>query len=209
MEILKQLSSQKGDRTEDSNRIVAGQCMADPGLLAYISVGLEDRDKKLQSDCAEVFTMVAEKRPELVVPHAENILPLLSCKETKTRWEAAHTLAYIAELAPGVVSDALPALCSLIGRDKSTIVRDYSLDTVAGYAKVGVETSREAYAILKSALAEWGEKHARQVFRGFNNILDKLPDLGAEINSLTGPYVSAQKKTVAAEAAKIVKRTGK
>ncbi len=209
MEILNSLSSRKGNRTEDSNKIVAEQCAADPRLLADISIGLEESDKKLQADCAEVFTMVAEKRPELVAPYAAAILPLLSSKETKTRWEAAHALAYIAEFVPDVVSDALPALRSLIERDKSTIVRDYALDTVAGYAKAGVETSREAYSILKSALAEWGEKHARQVFRGFNNILDHLPGTAVEIRSLTKPYLSAQKKIVAAEAAKIVKRTEK
>ena len=209
MEIMDRLSSRKGDRTEDSNRIVAQQCLADPRLLADIAVGLEDRDKKLQADCAEVFTMVAEKKPELVVPYAGNILPLLSNRETKTRWEAAHTLAHIAEQAPGAVSDALPALRTLIERDKSTIVRDYALDAVAGYAKAGVETSREAYGVLKSALDGWGEKHAKQVFRGFNNILDKLPGYGAEINSMARPYMSAQKKIVAAEAAKILKRTAR
>ncbi len=209
MEILNQLSSRKGDRTEDSNRIVAERCMADPPLLADIAVGMEDADKKLRADCAEVFTMVAEKRPELIVPHAGAILPLLSDKETKTRWEAAHTLSYIAGLAPDVVSEALPALCALIDGDKSTIVRDYALDTVAGYAGANSETSREAFEILKSALAAWGEKHARQILRGFNNILDKLPDLGPEINSLVRPCLSAQKKIVASEAAKIVKRTGK
>ena len=209
MEILNQLSSRKGDRTEDSNKIVAEQCMADPRLLADISVGLEDADKKLQSDCIEVFTMVAEKRPELVVPYAGNILPLLSSKETKTRWEAVHTLAYIADRVPDTISDALPVLSTLIEGDKSTIVRDYAIDAIANYARAGVETSREAYEILKSALAEWGEKHARQVLRGFNHVLDKLPDSAAEINLLTRPYMSAQKKIVAAEAAKIVRKTEK
>ncbi len=209
MEILNGLSSRKGDRTEDSNKIVAERCMADPRLLADICVGLEDTDKKLRSDCAELFTMVAEKRPELVVPHAGNIPPLLTCKETKTRWEAAHTLAYIAERVPDVISDALPALCALIEGDKSTIVRDYAIDAIANYAKAGVEASREAYEILRSALAVWGDRHARQVFRGFNNVMDLLPDFRAEINSLVRPYLSAQKKVVAAEAVKIVKRTEK
>ncbi len=97
MEILNQLSSRKGDRTEDSNRIVAQQCMDNPRLLGDIAVGMEENDKKLQADCAEVFTMVAEKRPELVIPHAASIIPLLSAKETKTRWEAAHTLSFIAD----------------------------------------------------------------------------------------------------------------
>ncbi len=209
MKILDRLSSRKGDRTEDSNRIVAQECIDGPGLLGDIAAGMEERDKKVQADCAEVFTMVAGKRPELVVPYAGSLLPLLSNKETKTRWEAAHALSYIADRAPDVVADALPALRLLIEGDKSTIVRDYSLDTVAGYAKAGVEPSREAFGILKAALAQWGEKHAKQVFKGFGNVLGNIPELGAEINSLAGPYLSAQKKVVATEAAKLVKKTGK
>ncbi len=207
MKILDRLSSRKGDRTEDGNRIVAQECMDDPRLLGDIADGMEESDKKLQADCAEVFTMVAEKRPELVVPYAGNLLPLLSSRETKTRWEAAHALSYIAERVPDVVSDALIALRLLIEGDKSTIVRDYALDAVAGYAKAGAEPSREAYAILKQALALWGEKHAKQVFKGFSNVLGNIPDSGAEINSLARPYLSAQKKIVAAEAAKLVKKT--
>ena len=209
MEILNQLSSQKGDKTEDSNRIVAEKCIANPRLLTEITVGLEDKNRKLQSDCIEVFTLVSEKKPEFAVPYAENIVPLLYSKETKTRWEAVHTLSYIADKIPDTISQILPALQSLIEKDHSTIVRDYSIDTIANYAKTNVETSEEAYELLKFTLELWGEKHARQVLRGFNHILDKITDYKAEINSLVQPYLSANKKIVASEAKKIIKRTEK
>jgi hypothetical protein len=207
MEILKQLSSQKGDKTEDCNKIVAEKCIANPRILAEIAVGLEDKDKKLQSDCIEVFTIVSEVKPDFVVPYADNILPLLYNKETKTRWEAVHTLSYIAEKIPDIIFTVLPVLQSLIEKDKSTIVRDYAMDTVANYAKVSAETSERSYEILKFALELWGEKHAKQVFKGFNNVLDNLSDYKTEINLLVKPYLSANKKIVATEAKKIIKRT--
>ena len=206
MEILNQLSSQKGDKTEDSNKIVAEQCIANQRLLAEIAIGLEDKNKKLQSDCIEVFTLVSEKKPEFIVPYAENIIPLLSSKESKTRWEAVHTLSYIADKIPDIISSILPTLQSLIETDKSTIVRDYTIDTVANYAKTNVETSEEAYELLKSTLDLWGEKHARQVLRGFNHVLDNFPDYKADIHLLVQPYLSANKKIVASEAKKIIKR---
>ena len=209
MEILNQLSSQKGDKTEDSNKMVADKCIANPRLLAEIAVGLEDKDKKLQSDCMEVCTLVSEKKPELVVQYAENIVPLLSSKETKTRWEAVHTLSFIAEKIPDVILSILPTLQSFIEKDKSTIVRDYTIDTIANYAKVSVETSDKAYELLKYALELWGEKHAKQVFKGFNYVLDNCSEYKAGINLLVQPYLSASKKIVAAEAKKIIKRTEK
>jgi len=209
MEILNQLSSSKGDKTEDSNKIVAEKCIANPRLLAEIAIGLEDKNKKLQSDCIEVFTMVSEKNPELIVQYAENIIPLLSSKQAKTRWEAVHTISYIADKIPDIISSILPTLESLIEKDESTIVRDYSVDTIANYAGISIETSEEAYELLKSTLDLWGEKHARQVFKGFNYVLDNLSGYKAEINSLVQPYLAANKKIVAAEAKKIVKRIEK
>ena len=209
MEILTQLSSQKGDKTEDSNKIVAEKCIANPRILAEIAVGLEDKDKKLQSDCIEVFTIVSEAKPDFVVPYTDNILPLIYNKESKTRWEAVHTLSYIAAKIPDIIFSILPVLQSLIEKDKSTIVRDYALDTVVNYAKVSAETSKNSYELLKYALELWGEKHAKQVFKGFNYVLDNCSDCKAEINLLVKPYLSANKKIVATEAKKILKRTEK
>jgi len=209
MEILNQLSSQKGDKTEIANRLVAEQCIANPKLLAEIVFGLEDKEKKLQSDCIEVFTLVSEVKPEFIVPYAENILPLLYSKESKTRWEAVHTLSLIAEKIPDIVSSILSVLQAFIEKDKSTIVRDYTMDAVANYAKVSVETSEQSYELLKYALELWGEKHAKQVFKGFNYVLDNCPDLKAEISLLVQPYLTANKKIVAAEAKKIIKRIEK
>ena len=209
MEILTQLSSQRGDKTEDCNRIVSEKCIADSRLLAEIAVGLEDDDRKLQSDCIEVFTLVSEKKPEFVVPYAENIFPLLHSKDTKTRWEAVHTLSFIADKIPDIISSVLPVFQSLIEKDKSTIVRDYAIDAIANYARVGVETSEKSYELLKHVLELWGEKHAKQVFRGFNNVLDNCSECKAEINLLVQPYLHANKKVVAVEAKKIIKRTEK
>jgi len=209
MEILNQLSSQKGDKTEDSNKLVAEKCIASPRLLADIAIGLEDKNKKLQSDCIEVFTLVSEKKPEIVTPYAENIIPLLHSKESKTRWEAVHTLSYIADKIPETISHLLPLLQSLIEKDHSTIVRDYAIDTVANHAKTTIKTSKESYELLKFTLDLWGEKHARQVLRGFNHVLDNVPDYKAEIHILIQPYLSANKKVVATEAKKLIKRTEK
>jgi hypothetical protein len=209
MEILNQLSSQKGDKTEIANRLVAEQCIANPKILAEIAIGLEDNDKKLQSDCIEVFTLVSEVKPEFIIPYADNILPLLYSKESKTRWEAVHSLSFIAEKIPDIIFSILPVLQSLVEKDKSTIVRDYAMDTIANYAKVSAETSEKSYELLKYALELWGEKHAKQVFKGFNYVLDNCTDDKAEINLLVQPYLTANKKIVATEAKKIVKRTEK
>lgn len=206
MEILDQLSSAVGDKTENSNKLVADQCIKNLKLLDDIVTGFGSKDRKLQSDCIEVFTMISENHPDLIVPYAVKIVPLLSGKETKTRWEAVHTLSFIADKVPDVIFSILPDLQELIEKDKSTIVRDYTLDTVANYAKTDKNASEKAYGILKSTLVIWDEKHAKQVFIGFNHILDNLPSLKNEIGKIVKPYLEAKKKVVVNEARKIMKR---
>ena len=209
MEILNQLSSKQGDKTEESNRIVAEKCINNPDLLNDIATGFLSSDKKLQSDCIEVFTMVSEKHPDLIAPLADKVVPLLTSKVTKTRWEAIHTLSFIADKIPEIIYSILPELQELIEKDKSTIVRDYTVDTIASFAKSDKESSEKAFGILRTALDLWDEKHAKQVFKGFNNILDNQPTLKLEIEKLVRPFLDAKKKVVANEAKKIIKRIDK
>lgn len=209
MEILNQLSSKQGDKTEKSNRIVAEKCIETPDLLIDIATGFLSADKKLQSDCIEVFTMISENHPDLIVPLADNILPLLNNKETKTRWEAVHTLSFIADKIPEIIFSVLPDLQELIEKDKSAIVRDYTVDTIANYAKVDKDSSAKAFGILKIVLDLWDDKHAKQVFKGFNNILDNQPSYKTEIGRIVKPYLDAKKNVVVNEAKKIIKRIEK
>ncbi|MBN2609955.1 MAG: hypothetical protein JXB00_00195 [Bacteroidales bacterium] len=209
MNITDQLSSQQGDKTEKSNRLVAMQCIENPELLSEIAKGFLSKDKKIQSDCIEVFTMVSENHPGLVVPLADKVLSLLPAKDTKTRWEAVHTLSFIADKVPEFIFSVLPELSEIIEKEKSTIVRDYTIDAIANYARAGKDAPANAFKALKSALGIWGEKHAKQVFRGFSNILDHQPHYSKEIGKLAEPYLGSKRKVVAVEAKKIMKRIEK
>ncbi len=206
MEILNRLSSRQGDKTEKSNKAVAELCIKDPQLLNDIVKAFTDKDRHLRSDGIEVFTIISETHPALIIPHAEQILPLLADKDTKTRWEAVHTLSYIASSAPDIIGTILLDLQVLIERDKSTIVRDYAADTVAAYAGTGKEQAGLAFNILRSCLEIWDEKHAKQVFKGFNLIIGQQPAYKTEIAKIVRPYLDAKRGTVAKEAKKLLKR---
>ena len=209
MEILNQLSTRQNDKTELSNRNVAEQCISNPDNLEEIVKGFADKDKKLQSDCIEVCTMVAENNPELIVPYADKIIPLLKSKVTKTRWEAAHTLSFIANLAQEIIASVLPDLQEIIEKDKSTVVRDYSIDIIANYAGTDKEASVKAFKILQYALHLWDEKHAKQAIKGLSKVLNNLPSMSSQIKEIVQPYLNAKKKVVITEVKKILKQIEK
>jgi len=196
MSLIEQLSSQTGDRSEQSNRGVAQQCLDDPGCLAEIAGGLASADPGLAGDCAEVMTMVAAKRPEYIVPFIEPLAVLLDHPKTRLRWEAAHAVALTAGQAVPFVQAILPKLHVIIRSDLSTIVRDYAVDAVGGYAGVGPSAAQEANPILRESLAIWAGKHARQALEGLGKTAASTPILREEIRALVQPYLEHPRSSV-------------
>lgn len=196
MNIISQLSSQKGDNTEGSNKKVVEQCLENPSLLHDVEKGLENKDAALVGDCAEVFTKVAEEKPELVVPYASSLIPLLDHKYTRARWEATHAIALIASLVPDEISKILPNLHRISLSDESTIVRDYSVIAVGNYAKTSKKAAEESLMILKRILEVWKEKQAARALKGLQNVAETNPSLSKEVLSLTKPFENSSKGTV-------------
>lgn len=205
MSILSQLSSQLGERKENANRAAAGMCLANPGLFMEIAEGLQSPNVALAGDCAEVMTMAAQENPQCVAPFAPLLSKLLFHKNTRVRWEAAHALAYSASCAPAVISSILPLLSEIIRADQSVIVRDYSIDILANYARVDVQSAAKAYPLLVEALAVWDGKHAGHALTGLANVLEKIPAHRAEITALCEPYLEDKRGMVKKAAKKIRK----
>lgn len=190
MDILEQLSSATGARTQEANERAAAACLGSPdgSLLERIASGLSARDVRLIGDCAEVLAKVAEARPELVAPFAPRLLALLPHRSGRVRWEAAHALALIVSRVPERIAAALPDLAEILRGDKSVIVRDYLLDAVAGYAGTSARAAEQALPILGEGLRLFARKHAARVLRGLGGVMTEHPALTDEIRALAEPF---------------------
>jgi hypothetical protein len=205
MKIISQLSSQIGDRTEGSNRKVAGKCLKDPLLLIEISEGLSSNDSKISSDCAEVMTEVAIVHPELVVKFAPELIRLIQHKHTKTRWEALHTLSLISTSIPQAIESILPDLEEITVKDKSTIVRDYATQIIARFAGIDQATAKKAFPILKRILDQWQDKQAVRVLEGMRNAWIVLPSLKTQIIPIAESYTDSKIGVAKKAALKLLK----
>lgn len=208
MSVIDQLSSQTGDRTSESNRLVADQCQQNPSLLDEIRAGLGEKDVKLLGDCAEVMTMVAEKRPEIVAPYAEALVPLMEHKQARVRWESVHALALVAHLAPQVIAPLLPRFRQNLHEDESVIVRETSAVAVGNYAQVGPDAAQAAYPILIETLDVFGGRHAHYALNGLLNVAQAAPDLRDAILDIAQAYVDHPRGMIKKAARKLVKTLG-
>jgi hypothetical protein len=189
MSIIDQLSSQVGDRTEESNRRAAARCLTQPALLTEVAAGLVHDDPALVGDCAEVLTKVAEERPEWVAPYAGQLAGLLAHEKARVRWEAMHALALVAVLVPEVIGGMIHRLALIIRTDRSVIVRDSAVDAVGSYAGISMETAEAAYPILKEALTLWEGKQAARVLRGMCRVAAHLPGQAGELRRLAEEHL--------------------
>ena len=170
MTILNELSSQLGDKTEKSNKLVAEKCIQHPVLIADIAGALAGVDRKLAADAAEVLTFISEAHPHLVVEYIDKIVAAFDHKETKVRWEATHTIAQIASTAPDRIKDSIGSLNQLALSDKSKIVQDYATIAIGNYGGSSESAARDVLPLLSRILQVEGDRQAVRVIEGMGKL---------------------------------------
>ena len=205
MRIVDRLASAQGLRTQDANRAVAKDCVARPELMTEIADSLTSQDHLLAGDCAEVMTKVAETRPDLVAPHAEALHAHLTHKNGRVRWEAAHALALVAPLVPGLVERELNQLTQIIAKDKSVIVRDYLIDAVGAYGTTGPRAADRAFPVLRDALTAWEGKHAARTLAALGRLVAVQPSLAKRTADLARGFLTHDRPGIR-KAAKVALR---
>lgn len=209
MTIISKLSSKLGEKTEEGNRNVANECIEKPSLLDEIIEGLKSKDKALVGDCTEVLTKTAEVKPELVVPYFDYLIPLLSIKTTRVRWEAIHAISLITPYITEQISKFLPIIKELITTDKSTIVRDYSVQTICNYAESGKKEALAAFPSLKDSLLMWDGKHQGRILKGLLSLCKHAPECILEIRGIAEEYIEDNRSGVKKTAKALIKAIDK
>ena len=205
MSILAKLSSQRGDRTEASNKRVAAQVLKEPGLLAEIAPGLGSADAKLAGDCAEVMTMVAATQPHIVAPYADALIARLDDKDTRVRWEVMHSLAEIAAQVPDKIAPLVRRLDEKIALDKSVIVRDYAVLTLGEYGGTSPAAAQRVWPHLRQALVLWEGRQASKALTAMHKLVAVDPALKSEAHKIAQRFVNHPRASVRTAAKRLMK----
>lgn len=206
MSIVERLASSQGLRTQEANAAVATECVAAPDLLHEIAGSLASKNNRLAGDCAEVMTKVAESRPDLVAPFAQELRGLLGHTNGRVRWEAAHALALVADLVPDLMERELKAFTRIILTDTSVIVRDYLIDAVGAYGARGHAEADRVFSLLRETLLAWGGKHAARGLASLGAIAAAQPLLASDVAELARAFRTHARPSVRA-AAKVAVRS--
>lgn len=208
MNLLDQLSSSRGDRTEASNKRVAARLLKDSSRLSEIAVGLTSDDAKLAGDCAEVMTMVAADKPAAVAPFADKLIARLDDRDTRVRWEVMHSLAEIAACVPGQIAPIVSRLDEKIANDKSVIVRDYAVLALGEYGSTSPAAAQRVWPSLQKALVAWDGKQAGKALVAMQKLVAVDSSLKADARKIAERFLDHSSTSVRTAAKRLLKQSG-
>jgi hypothetical protein len=149
--------------------------------------------------------MIAEENPQAIIPYFSYLPPLLKTKNTRVRWEAMHTIRFVAREIPDQIEEIIPMLVNAIHKDTSVIVRDYAIQAIGEYASTSVKAAQTAFPHLLDALSVWNEKHTHLAIDGLRKAVVVDPSLGSKAFEAALPYASYAKPKIRSSANALLK----
>jgi len=106
MTLLEQLSANKGTVSSALGKELAKKVLGGDSEILLQAIDLtrfepeKAKSKNVRAGAAKIVEKVAEKKPELVSPHLEELLPALEMPEPQTKWMLMMAFGYCAKLNP-------------------------------------------------------------------------------------------------------------
>jgi hypothetical protein len=158
MDLLERLKKNKGTVSSAfgktlANRILAGETGLLRECIQYSAVDLADRNMKgVRSGAAKAVEIVAEKRPGLVSPHLEKLLPALSAEEPQTRWMIIRTMGFCAVKNESTAGKAVPFAAKYLTA-KEGLCLSSSADLFLGdYGSLSGKNAKQVFPLLEKSM---------------------------------------------------------
>ncbi len=108
--------------------------------------------KNIRAGAAKVVEIVAEKRPELVAPHLEKLLPALSVSEPQTRWMIIRVMGFCAHLNKPVAQEAIAYAEQYIVAKEGLIIASSADLFLGDYGSLSKEDAQRVFPILERSM---------------------------------------------------------
>ncbi|RYE25867.1 MAG: hypothetical protein EOP51_02540 [Sphingobacteriales bacterium] len=167
MSIIPLLAISLGRRDEGPNIELAEQIASanNKAAVEELATALHTGSKKMASDCIKVLYEVADRKPELVAPHLDVLLKLLTSKDNRLVWGAMTAIHGITSVVPNKVHKHLNEIM-LAADAGSVITKDHAvgvLTTLAADKKYQEEAIALLLAQLENAAGNQLGMYAEQI----------------------------------------------
>ncbi len=160
MSIFDQLAANKGTLSSALGKTLA-QKVLDEGQTEILTecIGFSTFDvskpasKNVRASAAKVVEIVAEKRPELVAPHLESLLPALSVAEPQTRWMIIRVMGFCAHLNHPIAQKAIAYAEKYLDKKDEGLCVASAADLFLGdFGALSEQTAQQVFPILEYSM---------------------------------------------------------
>lgn len=154
MNLLDRLATALGRRDEVPNQVLAKQIAQkkDKAAVSELIIGLQHKDKNIQSDCLKVLYEIGNSTPGLITDHLLVFIDLLKHKNNRMVWGAMIALDKITSLKPETIYKHLGTILK-VADEGSVITKDHAVNILiqlAGVKKYSDQSITLLIDILKS-----------------------------------------------------------
>ncbi len=199
--VLTALSKQFANQVLNGNQDILNEA------IQLVSYDLKNEDaKNVRAGAAKIIELVAEKNPELVSLHLDDMMPSLTVKEPQTKWMIIMTFGYCARQNPGTAFKGIPFAKQFINEHQGVCLSG-AAEMYLGY--IGELSSKNAELVLPILIEAYDKSLPNEVdwiFEAFIKIFKKLPQKERQIVlDCANEYLNSCKPATRKRAQKIVK----
>jgi hypothetical protein len=163
MSVLSKLSSAQGRKDEKPNKELARELVEKSHIdgIQEVAESLQNKDKRVQTDCLSVLEQVGLLDPELIEDYVTYFIELVFSKDNRLVWAAMINLALIADRKPQEIFEHFDEIVEVIGKG-SIITKDNGIKTLAKVASANNEYSKSITPYLMEQLRSCRSKSVPQ-----------------------------------------------
>lgn len=213
MSIFNQLKNNKGTVSSSLGKELAQEALNGNENILKEAVELtsfdydNEKSKNIRAGAAKIIEKVSEKRPDLVAPYLEEIMPALDVPEPQTRWMIIHTFGLCAKLNSELAIAAIEKAKEYLKENAGVCLTGA---TVIYLGNIGALSSREAkivFPILENSLKTASLNEIDWILESFYKIFQNTDkNIKEKIINHAKKYVNSSKKSQQMRANKILKK---
>jgi len=207
-----QLKNSKGAVSSAVGKELASEVLNGKQEILYEAMELVNyefenpKTKSIRASAAKIIEQVAAKKPELIAPHLEKLIPALSVAEPQTRWMLIQVFGFCAKLNPKVAIKGIKFAQQYISENAGVCLSGAANIYLGYIGELSTEKAKLVFPILENALKKATENEVDWALESFYKIYHNLDDdTKLLVSKYAKVYLGSRKKSTIKRVEKILK----
>jgi len=215
MEIFELLKDNKGtissalgkelaQKVLDGNLVILDEAIK----LSTYEIGSK-KSKNIRAGAAKIVEIAAEKRPELVAPYLDKLMPALTVDEPQTKWMILRTMGFCAEKNPKEAEKAFEYAVKCLDNKQGLCLSSSAVLYLGDLGALSKEYAKKVFPIIEKASIDASVNEVDWILEAYMKVADNLHKEQSKIAKYAYENINAPKKSTQKRIDKLLKMISK